>query len=46
MIEVVHRIEDANCITHSGTFHADDVFSSAFLEMCFGDLKIFRTNQI
>ena len=46
MIEVVHRIEDANCITHSGTFHADDVFSSAFLEMCFGNLRIFRTNQV
>lgn len=46
MLKVVKRIEDANCITHSGTFHADDVFSSAFLEMYLGDVSIYRTNQV
>ncbi|MBR3211179.1 MAG: MYG1 family protein [Bacilli bacterium] len=46
MIKVVTKQEEANCITHSGTFHADDVFSTAFLEMLFGDRFVFRTNNI
>ena len=46
MLKVVDRIEDANCITHSGTFHADDVFASAFLEMYLGDVSVFRTNKV
>ena len=32
MIKIVKRQEDANCITHSGTMHADEVFATAFLE--------------
>ena len=46
MIRVVNRIEDANCITHSGTMHADEVFSTAFLNLYLGDVKVFRTNQV
>lgn len=46
MLKVVDKIEEANCITHSGTFHADDVFSSAFLELYFGSVQVFRTNQV
>lgn len=46
MITFVKNIEEANCITHSGTFHADDVFATAFLELYLNDIKIFRTNMI
>ena len=46
MIRVVDKIEDANCITHSGTFHADDVFSTAFLDFYLGDVRVFRTNNV
>ena len=46
MIKVVNSIEEANCITHSGTFHADDVFSTAFLDLYLGDIKVFRTINI
>ena len=46
MIKVVARQEDANCITHSGTMHADDVFSTAFLDLYLGDRKVFRTTKI
>ena len=35
MIRFVDRIENANCITHSGTMHADEVFATAFLELYF-----------
>jgi len=46
MIKVVERQEEANCITHSGTMHADDVFSTAFLDLYLGDRKVFRTSKI
>ena len=46
MIKVVDKIEDANCITHSGTMHADEVFSTAFLDLYFGNVKVFRTGKV
>ena len=46
MVKVVHTLEEANSITHSGTFHADDVFSTAFLELYLGDRFVYRTNNI
>ena len=46
MVHVVDRMDDANCITHSGTFHADDVFSTAFLDLLYGDRFVYRTNII
>ena len=46
MIKMVFKGEDANCITHSGTMHADDVFATAFLELYLGDIKVFRTNSL
>ena len=46
MIKIVKEEQFANCITHSGTMHADEVFSTAFLDMYLGDVKVFRTNSI
>lgn len=46
MIRVVDNVNEANCITHSGTMHADEVFSTAFLELFLGDVKVFRTSNI
>lgn len=46
MISFVKDIQDANCITHSGTMHADDVFATAFLELYLGDVKLFRTTSV
>ena len=46
MIEIVKTKEEANCITHSGTMHADEVFTTALLELYLGDIKVFRTSQI
>ena len=33
-------------ITHNATFHADDVFSAAFLQMINPDIKIIRTSEV
>ncbi len=46
MLKVVEKIEEANCITHSGTMHADDVFATAFLEIYLKSVKVFRTNNV
>lgn len=46
MIKLVNNIEEANCITHCGTMHADEVFASAFLSLYKKDIKIFRTSII
>ena len=46
MVKVVHSIEEANCITHNGTMHADEVFATALLDMYLGDVRIFRTTSV
>ncbi len=46
MISFVKDIKGANCITHSGTMHADDVFATAFLELYLGDVRLFRTSSV
>ncbi len=46
MISFVEKIKDANCITHSGTMHADDVFATAFLELYLDEIKLFRTSSV
>ena len=46
MIKVVNNIKDANCVTHSGTMHADEVFATAFLELYKGDVSVFRTTSV
>lgn len=45
MITLVKDIKDANCITHSGTMHADEIFATAFLELYKDNIKLFRTNN-
>ena len=46
MIRVVNSINEANCVTHSGTMHADEVFATAFLELYKGDVSVFRTTSV
>lgn len=46
MVLLVDDIELANCVTHNGTIHADEVFATAFLDLYLGDLKVYRTSFI
>lgn len=46
MINLVTKIEEATCITHSGTMHADDIFATAFLELYLGNIKVLRVAEI
>ena len=45
-MKVVNNINEANCVTHSGTMHADEVFATAFLDLYLGDVRVFRTNKV
>ena len=46
MVRIVNNINEANCITHSGTMHADEVFATAFLDLYLGDVKVYRTSRV
>ncbi len=45
-IKIVDKEEDANFITHSGTFHADEIMASVILLNKFGNMNIYRTNKV
>ena len=46
MIKIVDKLEHANVVTHSGKFHADDIFSTILLEKILGDVYVYRTYEI
>ena len=46
MVKVVKNVRDANCITHNGTMHADEVFATAFLELYLENVRVYRTSSI
>lgn len=46
MVRVVKNIREANCVTHNGTMHADEVFATAFLELYLGSVRVYRTSSV
>ena len=42
---ITKDINDANLITHAGTFHADDVFATAFLTKIIDNPVLYRINN-
>ena len=45
-ISITKNIEEANCITHAGTFHADEIFASIILSKILPQVTIIRVNEI
>ena len=46
-LKIVQNIEDANFITHNGSFHADEVFCTALFELLlFEDINLLRTREL
>ena len=45
MIKLVSDLKDADFVTHAGNFHADDVFSTVFLEKLYGDINLIRLKE-
>lgn len=46
MIKIVASQSEANCITHCGKMHADEVFATAFLELLKKEIKLCRTSSV
>ena len=44
-LKITKNIEEANLITHSSTFHPDDVFSTMFLSKIIENPIVCRTNN-
>lgn len=45
-VKMTKNIDEANCITHSGTFHADEVFATAFLSIILDNINVLRISEI
>lgn len=44
-IEITKDVDMANCITHSGTMHADEIFATAILSLLLDNITIIRVNE-
>lgn len=45
-VNIVDNEKDASFITHSGTFHADEVMATVFLLNCYDEINLYRTNNV
>ena len=45
-IQITTKIEEANCITHSGRFHVDDVMSTIFLSKMIDKVILLRVSTV
>ena len=46
MIKITKNLSEAQYVTHAGNFHADDVFSTVFLEKMYKDIRVKRVNWL
>lgn len=46
MIEVIKDFDRAKFVTHTGKFHADEVFGTILLEKIYGDIKLVRLPEV
>ena len=45
-VRVTENLEEANCITHSGTFHADEIFATLILSIIKDEIIVYRTSEV
>ena len=45
-IKLTKNIEEANCITHNGTFHCDEVFSTIMFSKLLPEVIVCRTSDL
>ena len=46
MIRTTKILEEADVITHSGTFHGDDVLATVILNRALGDITVYRAIEV
>lgn len=42
-IKLIDKLDEANCVTHSGKFHVDDVISTIFISKVISEVSLLRT---
>ena len=45
-MKLTKNINEANLITHSGTFHADDIFACLILSKVIDNIKLVRLQEL
>lgn len=45
-IKITKHLKEANCITHSGTFHADEIFATLILSKIIPEITIIRLPEV
>lgn len=45
-IKLTKNINEANCITHSGTFHADEIFATLILSKILPEITLIRVPEL
>lgn len=45
-IKLTKNINEANCITHSGTFHADEIFATLILSKIIQKITLIRVQEV
>ena len=45
-LKITKNIQEANCITHTGKFHTDEVFATVILSKVLKEVKLIRVNEI
>ena len=46
MIEIVKELKEANCVTHGGKFHPDEIFATVILSKILTNIKLIRVNEV
>ena len=45
-VKLTKNINEANCITHSGTFHADEIFATLILSKILPEITLIRVPEV
>lgn len=45
-VKLTKNINEANCITHSGTFHADEIFATVILSKIIPEITLIRVPEV
>lgn len=45
-VQITKNVREANCITHSGKFHADEIFATIILSKVLDKINLARVNEI
>ena len=45
-VKITKSIKEANCITHAGTFHADEIFATIILSKVMPEITLIRLQEM